>query len=191
MLGYRNEYNVHPDTPLIKHEQGNMSMLPKDPDGSDQKDLGRNGTYFVLRQLQENVDGFWNFLNEKSKNEDGSLDPEESTKLAAKMMGRWPSGAPLVKFPDKDPGGLSNDNDFVYTETDELGLKCPFGSHTRRTNPRDNFEETGPARIFKAYQETSHYAPGAFLRRKVRWFGNTTFTRKRSWNFVWMFQCGY
>jgi len=164
VLGYKNEYNVHPDTPLLKEPQGNMEMLPPDPDGSDQKDLGRNGTYFVLRQLKEDVDGFWNFLNEKSKNEDGSLNAEESTKLAAKMMGRWPSGAPLVKFPDKDPGGLSDDNDFVYTETDKLGLRCPFGSHTRRTNPRDNFEETGPSESLKLTRKHR-------IMRRVRSYG--------------------
>lgn len=149
VLGYRNEYDVHPDTPLVKEVQGNLKMLPLDPDGSDQRDLGRNGTYFVLRQLKENVDGFWNFLNEKTKNEDGSLNPLESTRLAAKMMGRWPSGAPLVKFPDEDPGVLTDDNDFVYIETDKLGLKCPFGSHTRRANPRDNFEESKPEESLK------------------------------------------
>ncbi len=164
VLGYKNEYNVHPDTPLMKEPQGDMEMLSNDPDGTDQKDLGRNGTYFVLRQLKEDVDGFWNFLNEKSKNEDGSLNPEESTRIAAKMMGRWPSGAPLIKFPDKDPGGLNDENDFVYTETDKLGLHCPFGSHTRRTNPRDNFEETGPAESLKLTRKHR-------LIRRVRSYG--------------------
>lgn len=164
VLGYQNEYNVHPDTPLIREEQGSMTMLPDDPDGTGKKDLGRNGTYFVLRQLKEDVEGFWTFLNEKSKNEDGTLNAEESTKLAAKMMGRWPSGAPLVKFPDKDPGVLSNDNDFVYTDTDKLGLKCPFGAHSRRTNPRDNFEETGPA-------ESLHLTRKHRIMRRVRSYG--------------------
>ncbi len=164
VLGYKNEYNVHPDTPLVKEAQGNMEILPSGPDGSGQKDLGRNGTYFVLRQLKEDVDGFWNFLNEKSKNEDGSFNHDESTKLAAKMMGRWPSGAPLVKFPDKDPGGLSNDNDFVYTETDKLGLQCPFGAHSRRTNPRDNFEETGPSESLKLTRKHR-------IMRRVRSYG--------------------
>ncbi len=144
IMGYKNEYNVYPDTPLIKESQGNVQMLFDDAGGTGYKDLGRNGTYFVLRQLKEDVNGFWNFLNEKSKNEDGTLNAEASTKLAAKMMGRWPGGAPLVKFPDKDPGIISDDNDFNYMDTDKLGLKCPFGSHIRRTNPRDNFEETGP-----------------------------------------------
>ena len=164
VLGYENEYGVYPDTPLINAQQGDTNILPDDPEGTGRKDLGRNGTYFVLRQLKEDVDGFWNFLNEKTKNDDGTLNATESTKLAAKMMGRWPSGAPLVKFPDSDPGGLSDDNDFLYTDTDKLGLKCPFGSHTRRTNPRDNFEETGPAESTKLTKKHR-------IMRRVRSYG--------------------
>ena len=166
IMGYKNEYDVYPDTPLLKESQGNVQMLPDDPEGSGYKDLGRNGTYFVLRQLKEDVDGFWNFLNEKSKNEDGTVNVEESTKLAAKMMGRWPGGAPLVKFPDKDPGIISDDNDFAYTDTDELGLKCPFGSHIRRTNPRDNFEETGPSESLRLTRKHR-------IIRRVRSYGET------------------
>jgi deferrochelatase/peroxidase EfeB len=64
-------------------------------------------------------------------------------------MGRWPSGAPLVKHPDKDPGGDNTDNDFNYSKDDELGYKCPIGSHIRRVNPRDHFEETGPSGSLK------------------------------------------
>lgn len=144
VLGYRNEYGVYPDSPLLKEEQGNTSLLKEDVEYKKLKDLGRNGTYFVLRQLKEDVNGFWNSLNERTKNPDGSLNPEESTFLAAKMMGRWPGGAPLVKFPDKDPGGSSKDNDFKYVKEDKHGMKCPFGAHIRRTNPRDHFEESSP-----------------------------------------------
>jgi Dyp-type peroxidase family len=166
VLGYKNEYNVYPDTPLLVENQGDFPMLPNDPEGGGKKDMGRNGTYFVLRQLKEDVNGFWSFLNEKSKNEDGTLNPEASTRLAAKMMGRWPGGAPLVKFPDKDPGIPNEDNDFVYTQTDELGLKCPFGSHTRRANPRDNFEETGP-------EESMNLTKKHRIMRRVRSYGES------------------
>lgn len=166
VMGYKNEYGVYPDSPVLKEIQGNINMLPDDVAGTRNKDLGRNGTYFVLRQLKEDVDGFWNFLNEKSKNEDGSLNAEESTLLAAKMMGRWPGGAPLVKFPDKDPGVLSDDNDFNYIDTDKQGLKCPFGAHIRRTNPRDNFEETGPS---ESLQLTRKHR----IMRRVRSYGET------------------
>ena len=142
IMGYKNEYDIYPDTPLLNEVQGNTGLLKEDAEHKNQKDLGRNGTYFVLRQLKEDVNGFWNSLNERTKNDDGSLNPEESTFLAAKMIGRWPSGAPLVKNPEKDPGGSSDDNDFNYIKEDKLGLKCPFGAHIRRTNPRDNFEES-------------------------------------------------
>lgn len=148
LMGYRNEYNIYPDTALLKEQQGDSSLLSDDAEGTGYKDLGRNGTYFVLRQLEQNVDGFWNFLKEKTKNEKGETSNEESTKLAAKMMGRWPGGAPLAKHPDKDPGD-SEENDFYYAKDDEHGLKCPIGAHIRRTNPRDHFEETGPAGSLK------------------------------------------
>jgi Dyp-type peroxidase family len=149
VMGYKNEYDVYPDTPLLAEEQGDTARLPYDASGTGKRDLGRNGTYMVMRQVQQDVKGYWTFLNEQTKNADGSMNPEESVRLAAKMMGRWPSGAPVVKYPDKDPGGVSDDDDFGYSDSDKEGLKCPFGSHLRRTNPRDSFEDNGPAESLK------------------------------------------
>ncbi len=141
ILGYRNEYNVFPDSPLIAIEQGNMNLLPADGEGSGKKDLGRNSSYLVLRQMEQDVKSFWTFMNDNTKNEDGSVNRDESIKLAAKMMGRWPGGAPVTKFPDKDPGGDNHDNDFGYAVHDKEGLNCPLGSHLRRCNPRDSLED--------------------------------------------------
>ena len=60
--------------------------------------------------------------------------------IAAKMVGRWRSGAPLVLVPDHDDSALGTDprrnNDFTYAD-DMKGLKCPFSAHIRRINPRD------------------------------------------------------
>jgi Dyp-type peroxidase family len=152
IIGYKNEYNVYPDTPVITEEQGDTSMLPLE--GTGKKDLGRNGSYMVLRQLEQNVEAYWTFMNEKTKNDDGSVNVAESNKLASKMMGRWPSGAPLVRFPDNDPCGENKDDDyytsfFTYQDLDKEGLKCPFGAHIRRTNPRDNFEDNTKSLSFK------------------------------------------
>ena len=148
VLGYKNEYGVYPDTALLKVAQGKPELLADNAEGiTDEKtqvkykDVGLNGTYFVLRQLQQDVDGFWEFLKKQSTEADEKKRNEEATMLAAKMMGRWPGGAPLVKF-DKDPGIDVEDNDFNYFKEDAVGNKCPFGAHIRRANPRDVFEES-------------------------------------------------
>lgn len=146
LMGYENEYDIFPASPLLLDDknQGNKEMLPADVSGSSFKDLGRNGTYFVLRQLEQDVDGFWKFLKQQSTAGDAKTQNEESSLLAAKMMGRWPSGASLVTHPKKDPGGDSDENNFSYYKSDPDGNKCPFGSHIRRMNPRDQFEESPP-----------------------------------------------
>ncbi len=106
---------------------------------------GETEVTWSVRQMMQDVDKFWTFMNERTKNEDGSINEAESIKLASKMMGRWPSGAPVTKFPDSDPNdpGEADDNDFGYFDNDKNGLKCPFGSHLRRCNPRDSFEDIG------------------------------------------------
>jgi Dyp-type peroxidase family len=96
--------------------------------------LGRNGTYIGLRRYQSRVGAFNRFLQANAKTED------EREFLAAKLVGRWRSGAPLTLAPDKDDPALGADpqrnNDFDYAN-DEHGRKVPFGSHIRRMNPRD------------------------------------------------------
>lgn len=149
VLGYKNEYNVYPDTALLKVTQGKTELLPDNAEGlKDEqtniryKDLGQNGTYFVLRQLQQDVNGYWEFLKQQTDaGADEKTRNEEATMLAAKMMGRWPGGAPLVKY-DKDPGIEVADDNFNYFKEDTSGNKCPFGAHIRRMNPRDMFEES-------------------------------------------------
>jgi deferrochelatase/peroxidase EfeB len=111
--------------------------------GPDQKDLGRNGSYLVFRQMQQHVGQFWEFVRANTEGEGKGIE------LAAKMVGRWPSGAPLVLFPDADPGGDHFENNFGYAELDNGGLRCPIGSHIRRTNPRDVFEDNPPARSLR------------------------------------------
>ena len=144
ILGHKNNYEVFPDSPAILEEQGNLNLLPPSPTKPDGWDIGKNGTYLIIRQMEQDVQGFWEFMNNHTRKEDGSVDSLASTKMAAKFFGRWPSGAPLSKFPEKDPGGASDDNDFLYAKDDPTGSKCPFGSHLRRMNPRDTHEKDKP-----------------------------------------------
>lgn len=139
LMGYKNEHDQYPYSPLLETNQGNSTLLKDDAAGSGKKDLGHNGTFMVFRQMEQHVDDFWDYMNEKTKNDDGSTNEEAKIKLAAKCIGRWPSGASLVNFPDKDPGGSLENDDFGYADKDPDGLRCPFGSHLRRNNPRDAF----------------------------------------------------
>jgi Dyp-type peroxidase family len=118
--------------------------------------LGRNGTYVVFRKLHQRVADFRSFLKTSS----GNVNDEEL--LAAKMMGRWRSGAPLALCPFHDDSELGADarrnNDFMFEEDDKAGMKTPSGSHIRRTNPRDS-GIAGYARIHRMIRRGTAYGP--------------------------------
>jgi Dyp-type peroxidase family len=136
ILGYQNEFARYTGRPLINRALDRFDDLKPDVEGSGLVDFGRNGSYLVFRQLRQDVHGFWRFLDEASRSLDGTT--QRRTWLAAKMVGRWPSGAPLVLAPDADDASLANADAFMFHAEDRHGLKCPIGSHIRRTNPRDS-----------------------------------------------------
>jgi Dyp-type peroxidase family len=96
--------------------------------------LGRNGTFVGVRKYQSQVGTFNRFLREHARTD------QERELLAAKLVGRWRSGAPLTLAPDRDDPALGADprrnNDFTYA-ADPNGRQVPLGSHMRRMNPRD------------------------------------------------------
>lgn len=141
LLGYPNEYQQLPASPALPAAADPDGLLASVPGDTAHRDLGRNGSYLVFRQLSQDVPAFWRFLDERTRDRDGAANPAERVKLAAKMVGRWPSGAPLVKAPDHDLPELADADAFGYHTTDPEGLACPVGSHIRRTNQRD--EMTG------------------------------------------------
>ncbi|HEX5933647.1 MAG TPA: Dyp-type peroxidase [Pseudorhizobium sp.] len=118
--------------------------------------LGRNGTYIVFRKLHQRVAAFRQYLKANS------ISPEDEELLAAKMMGRWRSGAPLALCPFHDDPELGADpqrrNDFLYQEDDPAGFKTPGGSHIRRTNPRDA-SVAGFPRIHRMIRRGTAYGP--------------------------------
>ena len=95
--------------------------------------FGMNGSYLVVRQLAQNVDEFWKWIVSASgaKHKD---DPA-AQRLAAKLIGRWPDGTPLVPYANSD------DNEFLFSE-DPYGYGCPIGAHVRRSNPRSEIDQT-------------------------------------------------
>ncbi len=126
VLGYRNEYGAFANAPALGL------------DGS----LGKNGTYLVFRQIEQDVAGLWNFIGSAAQN-----DPDTQELLAAKIVGRWRSGAPIVTYPGADPDPLELEtatDDFVFRD-DPHGFACPFGAHIRRANPRDGLRTSNDA----------------------------------------------
>ena len=118
--------------------------------------LGRNGSYIVFRKLYQRVAEFRRYLRDNSAN------PEEEELLAAKMMGRWRSGAPLALAPTADDPALGADparnNAFMYRGDDPIGYTTPLGSHGRRTNPRDS-AVAGVPRIHRMLRRGTAYGP--------------------------------
>ena len=113
-------------------EMGHVPPLPQP------EVLTRNGSYLAYIRLQQHVGTFRDFLRAHGNT------PDEQELVAAKLMGRWRSGAPLVLSPQRDDPALGVDmqrnNDFDYGKMDPYGYACPVGSHIRRMNPRDTGE---------------------------------------------------
>ncbi len=137
LLGYPNEYGLLTDRPVLPDGDDPAGLLPRASDGAD---FGRNGSYLVFRQLHQDVEGFWSHLDAVTRRPDGTPDAAARDALAARMVGRWPSGAPLVHAPRQDDPRLATDNDFGYFTTDPDGLRCPLGAHIRRAHPRDSLD---------------------------------------------------
>lgn len=134
-------------------ETGALPPLPQ-PDV-----LGRNGTYLAFRKLHQRVAAFRQYLREQSSS------AEEEELLAAKIVGRWRSGAPLALSPERDDPVLGADpgrnNDFLYHDADPRGFQCPAGSHIRRANPRDAFKDEliGANRLHRMIRRGTSYGP--------------------------------
>ena len=118
--------------------------------------LGRNGSYAVFRKLHQKVAEFRRYLR------DNSTGPEDEELIAAKIMGRWRSGAPLALAPQRDDPELGTDpsrrNTFLYERDDPAGFSTPGGCHIRRANPRDA-SVAGEVRLHRMIRRGAVYGP--------------------------------
>jgi deferrochelatase/peroxidase EfeB len=136
LLGYPNEYGKYTERPVLAPEEDAANDLLPAEDQPARKDLGRNGTYLVLRTLEQDVRGFWRYLDKAAV-----AAPKERYALGAAMVGRTLDGAPLIPACPRKIDGITEKpgeprNSFVYDD-DPLGTQCPFGAHIRRANPRN------------------------------------------------------
>lgn len=134
----------------------------------------KNGSFLVFRRLRQDVAAFHTFLM-KTAQEQAVPDPVNSSAarlVGSRLVGRWPSGAPVVREPDQENFALADDdcanNNFEFdgaapnpapaggtlqcTDTflppspgDKAGLRCPFSGHIRKSYPRDDEADPGIA----------------------------------------------
>lgn len=151
ILGYPNEYGCYTDRPLLDAAHG--GALPRAEEAPDQCDLGRNGSYLVMRQLRQDVQSFWKYLDGAAKG-DAAL----RERFAAAMVGRTRSGEPLVAH--------SGDNAFDFN-ADPHGVSCPLGAHIRRSNPRNADLPAGSQCVWTRLKRTLGFDAAALDRDHV------------------------
>lgn len=168
ILGYRNHQGNLPITMEVGAERDPSCELPtvsasdanrypwygNRTGAYEPRDFGRNGSFLAVRQLDQDVDRFWEQAERASHllaadyPQLTELPGHELCKdwIAARIIGRWRNGSPLVGNPNR-PSSLSGEmsaNEFAYGVDDPRGLACPLGAHIRRTNPRDSQEPGDP-----------------------------------------------
>lgn len=141
LFGYYDDHGFRPATPQVPAGSDPDGILrdcvtQSAPDG--QHDFGRNGSFLVVRQFEQHVDAFDAFCEGAAQAVSAGRDnPVTADWIGAKMVGRWKDGSPLVRNPEGQ-AGHKLDNEYSFAAEDAQGLRCPFGSHVRRVNPRDS-----------------------------------------------------
>lgn len=175
LLGYRNEYDLYSARPLLAASIPGAQDLPLAEEQPNHHDLGRNGTYLVLRQLQQDVSGFWHWVHQQSAGDDSA-----ALGLAEAMVGRHLDGKPFAQLNARD-----DSNEFTFSG-DRSGQVCPFGAHIRRANPRTGDYAQGRSGTLKKLlalfglsgsAEEDHIASARFHRllRRGREYGNAPY----------------
>ena len=113
--------------------------IPSSPNQALTGDLFRDGSYVGFRWLSQDVPGFEKYLDDNARlvAAGGPLEAAREL-LAAKLMGRWRDGTPLVVSPEQPdhPDRSLIYKNFSYA-ADSAGMRCPFSAHIRVSNPRD------------------------------------------------------
>jgi deferrochelatase/peroxidase EfeB len=159
VFGYPDNLGYMPPSPAVADQRDPHDMLPalgwdpsrqrpdfSDPAPTTSHDLGRNGTFLVVRQLEQNKAAFEDFKRAAAKKIEADPRapalplPKLEEWIGAKIVGRWENGQSLVRHPHGPRKDGEADNDFRFGVEDPTGVRCPLGAHIRRANPRESFD---------------------------------------------------
>ena len=124
---------------LIGYPEAGSAFYPG-PTSGPAGEFAKDGCYNAFRVLYQDVRAFDQFLTDNAPTivaTIGGSEDDAKEWLAAKLVGRWRKGSPLVLSPDAPHPETSGATDFLYEPDDSEGLKCPFSAHARVANPRD------------------------------------------------------
>jgi Dyp-type peroxidase family len=168
LYGYPGQDLVWPGEFVLGYPATSPDPLVPGPPASAIPEWTRNGSFLVFRRLRQDVGLFWRTM----KKEAGRLSEKEGFKdltderLASLLVGRWPSGAPVNRTPDKDIPELGKSltannhfrfdsdtlelplvqgerDEFPMAKADPAGLKCPWAAHIKKVNTRDSGSDMG------------------------------------------------
>ncbi|MFL5543016.1 MAG: Dyp-type peroxidase, partial [Longimicrobiaceae bacterium] len=149
---------------LGERRQGTESLTASAAPAANFPRWAARGSYLVCRRLRQDVPAFWRFAAGAA-----AALGMPTQQFAAMLVGRWPSGAPLMRAPAADDPALAGDewanNHFIYDDdtrpsmlrpipgypgdlfpqarADVLGAVCPHFAHVRKANPRDQATDLG------------------------------------------------
>jgi Dyp-type peroxidase family len=131
-------------------------------------DWANDGSYLVFTRFRQNVRLFWDVMASEAGRlaKEGGFEWVNPVSLASRVVGRWPSGAPISRTPTADDYNLGDqdlaNNHFGFAadtcplkltggfvdpypnaKPDPIGAVCPLGSHIRKVNTRDASGDTG------------------------------------------------
>jgi Dyp-type peroxidase family len=112
ILGYPDNRGYTPPGPTLNAIHDPANLLPvvalAASDFSNNtvnidRDLGRNGSFLAIRELEQDVDEFRDYCRKEGERlqhdfPEGVSAPREEF-IAAKIVGRWRDGSPLVRYP--------------------------------------------------------------------------------------------
>jgi Dyp-type peroxidase family len=141
LLGHMNAHHEPSPGPYVPETlEGAAARLHRDDAPEGYLDLGKNGSYLVVRELQQDVAAFWRSLDQGAdaiKLRNPAATHVTAEWLAERIVGRNRDGDLLYPdgFVKPSPEGPANDRGYIHA--DPFGIGCPMGSHVRRANPRD------------------------------------------------------
>lgn len=144
---------------LLGHanDEGFDRFGPSDTVPADVAAFFRNGSFVVLRRIEQHEDRLDKWLHEQVtilSAQQVDVTPEY---LKAKLCGRWPNGALLRPGNTTQPDLSAQDLAPFDFSADLQGQGCPFGAHIRRTNPRN--DRIFPPRLRPLFRRGMPYGP--------------------------------